>query len=53
MVIKNRPARRPFECPVQFTKDYEAFKEICISREYSPMRKTVVFSILQKFYRRL
>ena len=49
MVIKKRSGKRPFECPIQFTKDYEAFKEICILREYSPMRNTAVLGMLQKF----
>ena len=49
MVLKNRSSKKPFECPVQFKKDYQAFKEICILREYSPVGKTVVSSILQKF----
>jgi len=49
MAIKNRSSKKPFGCPVQFKKDYQAFKEICILKEYSPMRNTVVSSILQKF----
>lgn len=49
MVFKKRSGKRPFECPVQFTKEYEAFKEICILREYSPGRNTVVLYMLQKF----
>lgn len=49
MVIKKRSGKRPFECPIQFTKDYEAFKEICILREYSPMGNTAVLGTLQKF----
>ncbi|GAI28632.1 unnamed protein product, partial [marine sediment metagenome] len=28
MVIKKRSGKRPFECPIQFTKDYEAFKQV-------------------------
>lgn len=49
MVIKIRPGRRPFECPVPFTKEYEAFQEICMTRKYTRMGKTSVFSILRKF----
>jgi integrase/recombinase XerD len=49
MVIKIRPGSRPFECPVPFTKEYEAFQEICMKRKYTRMGKTSVFSILRKF----
>ena len=48
-VTKMRPGKRPFECPVTFANDYEAFKEVCIARNYAPMGKTSIFSILQKF----
>jgi len=49
MVIKIRPGKRPFECPVPFIKDYEAFKKVCIARKYTQMGKTSIFSIIQKF----
>ena len=48
-VTKMRPGNRPFECPVAFVNDYEAFKEVCLARNYAPMGKTSIFSILQKF----
>lgn len=48
-VTKMRPGNRPFECPVAFANDYEAFKEVCLARNYAPMGKTSIFSILQKF----
>ncbi len=48
-VTKMRPGKRPFECPVAFVNDYEAFKKICIARNYAPMGKISIFSILQKF----
>ena len=48
-VTKMRPGKRPFECPAAFANDFEAFKEVCIARNYAPMGKTSIFSILQKF----
>lgn len=49
MVIKLRPGRKPFECPVPFINEYEAFQEICVARKYTRMGKTSLFSILRKF----
>ena len=49
MVFKKRSEKKPFDCPVQFTKEYEALKEICILREYSPRTNTSVLYGLQKF----
>ena len=49
MAFKKRSAKRPFKCPVQFTKEYKAFKEICILREYSPRTNTSMLYTLQKF----
>ncbi len=49
MAFKKRSSKKPFECPVQFTKEYKAFKEICILREYSPRTNTSVLYMLQKF----
>ena len=48
-VTKMRPGKRPFECPVAFANDYEAFKEVCIARNYALMGKASIFNILQKF----
>lgn len=47
--FKKRSSKKPFECPVQFTKEYKAFKEICILRGYSPRTNTSIFYTLQKF----
>jgi len=47
--FKKRSSKKPFECPVQFTKEYKAFREICILRGYSPRTNTSIFYTLQKF----
>ena len=49
MVIKVRPGRKPFECPNGFKESYESFQKICRIRNYTPMGKTSIFSILKKF----
>ena len=49
MVIKVRPGRKPFECPSGFIESYESFQKICRIRNYTPMGKKSIFSILQKF----
>lgn len=49
MVVKIRPGKRPFECPVPFIRDYEAFQKACIARKYTPMGKKSIFCPLQKF----
>jgi integrase/recombinase XerD len=49
MVVKIRPAKRPFECPAPFVKDYEAFQKVCIERKYTNMGKKSMLYILQKF----
>lgn len=49
MSFKKRSSKKPFECPVQFTKEYKAFKENCILRGYSPRTNTSIFYTLQKF----
>ncbi|MBC8421480.1 MAG: tyrosine-type recombinase/integrase [Actinobacteria bacterium] len=49
MSFKKRSSKKPFECPVQFTKEYEALKEICILRQYSPRTNTSILYGLQKF----
>lgn len=50
MVTKMRPGKKPFECPVAFVNDYEGFKKECIARNYAPLGKVSIFSILQKFF---
>jgi len=47
--FKKRSSKKPFKCPVQFTKEYKAFREICILRGYSPRTNTSIFYTLQKF----
>jgi len=49
MAFKKRSAKKPFECPVQFTNEYKAFKEFCILRQYSPRTNTSMLYRLQKF----
>lgn len=49
MVIKVRPGRKPFECPSGFKGSYESFQKVCRIRNYTPMGKKSIFSILQKF----
>ncbi|MEI6421996.1 MAG: tyrosine-type recombinase/integrase [Lentisphaerota bacterium] len=49
MVIKIRPQKKAFECPVQFANDYKAFQDACLMRNYTNMGKTSIFSILRKF----
>ena len=49
MVIKMKPGKKPFECPEPFTKEYEAFQEICMKRKYTRLGMTSLFSILRKF----
>lgn len=49
MAFKKRSAKRPFECPVQFTNEHKAFKEFCILRGYSPRTNTSMLYRLQKF----
>jgi site-specific recombinase XerD len=49
MIVKQRPGKRPFECPASFVKDYEAFQKACIERKYSLMGKKSKFHIVQKF----
>jgi integrase/recombinase XerD len=49
MIVKIRPGKRPFECPAQFVKDYEAFQKVCIARKYTLMGKTSTFCLLHKF----
>lgn len=47
--FKKRSSKKPFKCPVQFRKEYEDFKEACISRGYSPSTITSIIYTLQKF----
>jgi len=49
MVIKARSRRKEFDCPVQFAKDYKAFQDACLMRNYTNMGKASIFSMLHKF----
>ena len=49
MVIKVRPGKKPFECPIGFQEGYETFQKICKIRNYTPMGKKSLFNILHKF----
>jgi site-specific recombinase XerD len=48
MVVKIRPGRKEFECPAQFSEEYNAFIDECRMRGYTPMGKTSLFSIIRK-----
>jgi site-specific recombinase XerC len=49
MVIHRRPDRKPFECPASFFTEYQAFQEVCRVRAYTPMGKSTLFNILERF----
>jgi len=46
--FKKRSSKKPFECPVQFREEYNAFKKTCILRGYSPRTNTSITYTLQR-----
>lgn len=48
-IVKIRPRRKPFECPVGFKEEYDTFSKICKQRRYTPLGQKSLFNTIQKF----
>jgi integrase/recombinase XerD len=49
MVFKTRPKDKPFGCPAQFLKEYEAFRIVCAERKYTELGLKSILNPLHKF----
>lgn len=48
-IKKRKFGGKPFECPNEFSADYEAFKLACKSRNYAPLGEASLFWSLHQF----